>query len=185
MHKCKYPFHYIISSLLFSGISFIPCPFFYTCLLVILSFVLQSACKLLRERNHSLFWIWAGSHSKGSRSRTGNTICVVQSHQTSKYSHLTDLLKNLRGKGNNKFGWGNSGRIDPALLCVEIPTSEMIDNKASTTVSCRLWIQLGSDSPDQMVVSGFELCELLPGSYWPFYLDLQRLQRKSEQVYYM
>lgn len=169
MHKCKYPFHYVISSLLFLGISFIPCPSLYTCLLVILSFVSQSACKLLRDRNRSLFWIWAVPHSKGSRSRTGNTSCMVQSHQIFKYSHLTDFLKHLRGKGN-KFGWGNLGRIDPALLYVEVPISE-IDNKASITVSCRLWVQLGFDSSDHMVVSFFELCELLPGSYWPFYLD--------------
>lgn len=81
-------FHYVISSLLFSGISFISLHFFNTCLPVILSFVLQSACKLLRDRNPSLLWNWAASHSKGSRSRSGSTSFTVQSHQTFQRSPL-------------------------------------------------------------------------------------------------
>ena len=48
-HRCQYPSHYIISSLLFSGISFIPCPSLYICLLVILSFTCHLVSSLGTE----------------------------------------------------------------------------------------------------------------------------------------
>lgn len=110
--KIQIAFHYVISYFLFPGISFISPHFFNTCLLVILSFVLQSACKLLRDRNPSLLWILAVSHSEGSRSRSGSTSFTVQSHQTCQRPPLQVFS---RSSGVIGTVWVNSGRAD--LLC--------------------------------------------------------------------